>query len=258
MCQPFTQVSYGTAVTAVLFTGLFFVILSVSGVRGKLIKSMPKSLLFAITAGIGMFLTHLGLQQADGLGIVTYQSATLVTMGRGMVLLCLLLFVVVVIVWITAAVLCCIMYDVCIQQYTLVAVYTPPNQTPICALYIGICTYRFPTYNPMCAGGCPRDNRVHQYTIADPSTVCALPPGANASEPIVPDLGPPSSNYACRTYGPDAMLLLLHGGCTQSAHTWHCQITGNVLMCVLTVAPLICNVLMCVLTVDRCASQRAE
>lgn len=75
------QVSYGTAVTAVLFTGLFFVILSVSGVRGKLIKSMPKSLLFAITAGIGLFLTHLGLQQADGLGIITYQSATLVTLG---------------------------------------------------------------------------------------------------------------------------------------------------------------------------------
>lgn len=90
------SVSYGTAVTSVLFCGIFFVILSVSGVRGKLIKSMPKSLLLAITAGIGMFLTHLGLQQADGLGLVTYQSATLVTLGMwccsvavlGVVLVC--------------------------------------------------------------------------------------------------------------------------------------------------------------------------
>ncbi len=78
-------INYGTAVTSVLFTGIFFTILSISGVRGYLIKSMPKSLLLAITAGIGMFLTHLGLQQADGLGLVTYQSATLVTLGMGVV-----------------------------------------------------------------------------------------------------------------------------------------------------------------------------
>jgi adenine/guanine/hypoxanthine permease len=37
--------------------------------------------MLATSAGIGLFLAHIGLQSAEGLGIVTYESATLVTLG---------------------------------------------------------------------------------------------------------------------------------------------------------------------------------
>lgn len=176
-----TQVSYGTAVTAVLFTGLFFVILSVSGVRGKLIKSMPKSLLFAITAGIGMFLTHLGLQQADGLGIVTYQSATLVTMGAVEGL------------WYNMM----LNLNACAFSTLVLSTSMHVLSQHVCFPPQHLAYDWLSTLVP--AGGCPRADRAPQYTIADPATVCVLPPGGNASTPIEPNLGPPSSNYTCCT-----------------------------------------------------------
>lgn len=51
------------------------------GIRGYLIQRIPKCIMLATAGGIGLFLTHIGLQQGEGLGLVTYNSATLVTLG---------------------------------------------------------------------------------------------------------------------------------------------------------------------------------
>ena len=51
------------------------------GVRAFLIQRIPKCIMLATAGGIGLFLTHIGLQQGEGIAIVTYNSATLVTLG---------------------------------------------------------------------------------------------------------------------------------------------------------------------------------
>jgi adenine/guanine/hypoxanthine permease len=76
------QVKYETALAAVFIEGWIFVLLAVTGVRTKLIRMVPKSIMLATSAGIGMFLAFIGLQHAEGLGVVTYDAATLVTLGK--------------------------------------------------------------------------------------------------------------------------------------------------------------------------------
>ena len=55
--------------------------LAVTGVRTKIAKAIPKSVQIATTGGIGMFLAHLGLQTAEGIGLVVTDVATGVTLG---------------------------------------------------------------------------------------------------------------------------------------------------------------------------------
>ena len=43
-------------------SGWIFIILAVTGVRGKLIQLAPRSLMLATSAGIGLFLAFIGLQ----------------------------------------------------------------------------------------------------------------------------------------------------------------------------------------------------
>lgn len=75
------SVSYEEALTAVFIEGFIFILISVVGVRGYLVKILPRSIMLATSAGIGLFLAHIGLQGGEGLGIVTYEGATLVTLG---------------------------------------------------------------------------------------------------------------------------------------------------------------------------------
>ena len=56
-------------------------VLAVTGVRTKIAKAIPKSVQIATTGGIGMFLAHLGLQTAEGIGLVVTDVATGVTLG---------------------------------------------------------------------------------------------------------------------------------------------------------------------------------
>ncbi|KXH78592.1 NCS2 family permease [Sporosarcina sp. HYO08] len=74
--------SYGlpwqTALTGVLFSGLIFIILSLSGLREIIINAIPAQLKFAVGAGIGLFITFLGLQNAK---IIVADPNTLVTLG---------------------------------------------------------------------------------------------------------------------------------------------------------------------------------
>ena len=53
-----------------------------TGVRGFLVTLVPKSIMLATAGGIGLFLAFIGLQNSEGIGLVTYNSATLVTLGE--------------------------------------------------------------------------------------------------------------------------------------------------------------------------------
>ncbi|MEW5314592.1 MAG: hypothetical protein WDW38_006075 [Sanguina aurantia] len=74
-------ISYKQAVAAVFIEGWIFVFIALTGVRGKLIQLVPKSVMLATAGGIGIFLAFIGLQGSEGLGMIVYDSATLVTLG---------------------------------------------------------------------------------------------------------------------------------------------------------------------------------
>lgn len=76
------QVSYANALAAVFIEGWIFVILAVTGLRQRLINLVPKPLMLATTAGIGLQLAFIGLQSAEGFGISVYSHSTLVTLGE--------------------------------------------------------------------------------------------------------------------------------------------------------------------------------
>lgn len=63
----------------VFISGLIFVALSLTGFREKIINAIPPELKLAVGAGIGLFITFVGLQ---GSGIITANPSTLVTIGN--------------------------------------------------------------------------------------------------------------------------------------------------------------------------------
>lgn len=67
--------SWKFALTAVFVEGIIFVILSVCGVREAIIKSIPENLKKAVSVGIGLFITIIGLVNA---GICSTQTGTFV------------------------------------------------------------------------------------------------------------------------------------------------------------------------------------
>ncbi|MFS0690099.1 NCS2 family permease [Sporosarcina sp. 179-K 8C2 HS] len=71
-------IPWQTALTGVLFSGLIFIILSLSGLRETIINAIPAQLKYAVGAGIGLFITFLGLQNAN---IIVGDPNTLVTLG---------------------------------------------------------------------------------------------------------------------------------------------------------------------------------
>ncbi|WP_153733609.1 NCS2 family permease [Sporosarcina obsidiansis] len=71
-------VPWQTALTGVLFSGIIFIILSLSGLRETIINAIPSQLKFAVGAGIGLFITFLGLQNAH---IIVGDENTLVALG---------------------------------------------------------------------------------------------------------------------------------------------------------------------------------
>lgn len=89
--------SWQTALTGVFFSGVIFIILSLSGIRETIINAIPVQLKYAVSAGIGLFITFVGLQKS---GIIVANDATLVTLGdftNGSTLLAIVGLVVVVI-----------------------------------------------------------------------------------------------------------------------------------------------------------------
>ncbi|WP_346355990.1 NCS2 family permease [Azotosporobacter soli] len=71
--------SWQAALGAVFISGICFVLLSLTRFRYMLIDAIPASLKHAITAGIGLFISFIGLQNAK---IIVASPATLVTLGR--------------------------------------------------------------------------------------------------------------------------------------------------------------------------------
>ena len=71
-------IPWQTALTGVLFSGVIFAILTVTGLREYVINSIPMEMKMAVSAGIGFFITFVGLQSA---GIITMDEATLVGLG---------------------------------------------------------------------------------------------------------------------------------------------------------------------------------
>lgn len=75
------SVSYQAAVTACIIEGAIFFVLAVTGVRYALVRLVPEPIRYATPAAIGAFLAHLGLQTAEGIGLVVSDIATAVTLG---------------------------------------------------------------------------------------------------------------------------------------------------------------------------------
>ncbi|MBV9876837.1 MAG: NCS2 family permease, partial [Verrucomicrobia bacterium] len=55
-------IPWPSALGLVFYSGLFFFVLSISGIRQKIIESFPPSLKGALTGGIGLFIAFIGLK----------------------------------------------------------------------------------------------------------------------------------------------------------------------------------------------------
>ena len=67
--------TYAQALVVVFISGLLFIVISVVGIREAIVKAIPNSVKNAITPGIGLFITILGLKSG---GVVVNNDATLV------------------------------------------------------------------------------------------------------------------------------------------------------------------------------------
>ena len=70
--------SYANALVLVLFDGVLFTLLTVTGVRAKLFSAIPDCVRKIIPAGIGLFIAFIGLQNS---GIVVNDAATCVNLA---------------------------------------------------------------------------------------------------------------------------------------------------------------------------------
>lgn len=69
-------VSYNLALTAVFVEGFVFIGLSIIGLRQWLARAIPASIKLATGAGIGLYLSLIGLTYSAGIGAITGGTAT--------------------------------------------------------------------------------------------------------------------------------------------------------------------------------------
>lgn len=69
--------TYGQTLVVVFISGVFFIVITAIGLREAIIRSIPDAVKTAITPGIGLFITIIGLKNA---GIVISNPATLVSL----------------------------------------------------------------------------------------------------------------------------------------------------------------------------------
>ncbi len=72
------KMNWQTALGAVFISGVLFLILTLSGLRKKIVEAIPTSLVAAIAVGIGLFITFIGLRN---LGVIVQNDVTLVSSG---------------------------------------------------------------------------------------------------------------------------------------------------------------------------------
>lgn len=75
------SVSYNRALTAFFVEGFFFVGLSILGLRQWLARALLKSIKIATAAGIGLFLTIIGLSPWRGLNVITGTTVAPLELG---------------------------------------------------------------------------------------------------------------------------------------------------------------------------------
>lgn len=66
------------ALGAMFFSGILFLFLTLGGIRQAIINSVPMNLKYAITVGIGLFISFIGLK---GTGLIVADPATFITLG---------------------------------------------------------------------------------------------------------------------------------------------------------------------------------
>jgi AGZA family xanthine/uracil permease-like MFS transporter len=71
--------SWQTAITAMFIEGIIFILITFINVREIILNSIPMNLRYAISAGIGMFITFIGLKNA---GIIASNPSTFVQLGE--------------------------------------------------------------------------------------------------------------------------------------------------------------------------------
>jgi AGZA family xanthine/uracil permease-like MFS transporter len=72
------QISWQTGLGAVFLSGLFFLLLTLVGLRKRLVEAIPPGLIAAIAVGIGLFIAFIGL---NNLGLVLRDEKTLFALG---------------------------------------------------------------------------------------------------------------------------------------------------------------------------------
>ncbi len=72
------KINWQTALGVVFIAGFLFFILSVAGLRTKIVNAIPKELRLATSIGIGLFIAFIGLKN---LGLIVKSDATLITLG---------------------------------------------------------------------------------------------------------------------------------------------------------------------------------
>jgi len=72
-------VPWQTALGAVFLSGVIFVLLTLVGLRQRILRSIPYELYPAVAGGIGLFIAFIGLRNA---GIIVPNNATVVTLGN--------------------------------------------------------------------------------------------------------------------------------------------------------------------------------
>jgi len=70
-------IPWQTALSGVFVSGILFTILSVTGLREKIVNAIPSELKYAIGGGIGLFITFIGLKSS---GIIVSNQATFVAL----------------------------------------------------------------------------------------------------------------------------------------------------------------------------------
>ena len=73
------KIPWQTALGAVFWSGIIFLLLSIFNIRVYILKAIPKTLRYAIAAGIGIFITLIGFINA---GFIVQQPATIVGPGK--------------------------------------------------------------------------------------------------------------------------------------------------------------------------------
>lgn len=72
------NVPWQTALGAVFWSGIIFILLSVFNIRTQIVKAIPEQLRYAVAAGIGLFITLIGFSNA---GFIVANKATLISRG---------------------------------------------------------------------------------------------------------------------------------------------------------------------------------